>query len=148
MSTKAIGPLHRHKGQNIHSSMTIFLEDTQNTCTVLSNRKTTVSLTKSPKSLPFSLTSASFSEQGFMSNYFFNIWQIIIAVCLREMVFWGYFCNINGASIETAHKTLQWRICVSSSSAWLTSWILVNMTYWSVVQAIYIRQFLFGILQS
>ena len=59
----------------------------------------------------------------------------IIAVCLVEMVFWGYFWNIYEAPIETAHKTLQWRICVSSSSARLTSWILVNMTYWPAVQS-------------
>ena len=30
-----IGPLHGHKGHNVHSSMTIFLEDTQSTDTVL-----------------------------------------------------------------------------------------------------------------
>ena len=38
-----IGPLHGHKGHNVHSSMAIFLEDTQNTDTVLSNRKIIVS---------------------------------------------------------------------------------------------------------
>ena len=54
------------------------------------------------------------------------------------MIFWGYFWNIYGASIETAHKSLQWRICVSSSSAWLTSWILVYMTYWPAVQSPYL----------
>ena len=53
------------------------------------------------------------------------------------MVFWGYFWSIYGAPIETAHKSLQWRICVSSSSARLTSWILVNMTYWPAVQSPY-----------
>ena len=40
---KCIGPLHGHKGHSVHSSMTICLEDTQNTDTVLSNRKIIVS---------------------------------------------------------------------------------------------------------
>ena len=49
--------------------------------------------------------------------------------------FLGPVCDI--WPIETAHKSLQWRICVSSSSAWLTSWILVYMTYWPAVQSPY-----------
>ena len=39
----SIGPLHGHKGHNVHSSKAIFLEDIQNTDTVLSNRKIIVS---------------------------------------------------------------------------------------------------------
>ena len=38
-----IGPLHGHKVHIVHSSMAIFLEDIQNTDTVLSNRKIMVS---------------------------------------------------------------------------------------------------------